>query len=143
MIPPETQVHGLGLTMLPMLREFSFWSVDSSSWVVGMRYGVQRLFDEQRGSFVVSGGRGTPVPRRELLARYGLTDIPKADDYGGYVRMSLDSWYRAEGWIRSYWERKRGQSSTGSGGSIGSQGGGLQPTPDLPDPDGRAQALDP
>jgi len=142
-IPPTTKVHGLGLTMFPLLREFPFASVDSSSWVVGMRYGVHRLFDEQRGTFVPVGGKAVAVPRRDLLARYGLTDLPARDDYAGYVRMSLDSWYRAERWIRSYWERRRGESPTGDSAVDQLAGGVVQPAQDLSDADGVAQAIDP
>jgi hypothetical protein len=140
-IPPRTQVHGLGLTVLSLLRLFHFTSVDSSSWVVGMRYGQHRLFDEERATFVPTWGMSTTVPRRDLLARYGRVDPPTEHDE--IAQLSLESWYRAEVWLRGYWERQRERTATDHGPTDGLALGGLQPAQDLADPDGVAQALDP
>jgi hypothetical protein len=140
-IPPGTQVHGLGLTVLPMLRLYPLTSVDSSSWVVGMRYGQHRLFDEERGTFSPAWGLATPVPRRDLLACYGRVDPPTDNDE--IAQLSLESWYRAEVWLRTYWERRRERTATDLGSTVRPPVGGLQPAQDLADPDGVAQALDP
>lgn len=41
----ETLVHGFGVTDMELLMEFPWYSVDSSSWVRGRRFGSFQLFD--------------------------------------------------------------------------------------------------
>ena len=38
-IPKETKVHGFGMTNPKIIEKFSFYSVDSTSWLAGARYG--------------------------------------------------------------------------------------------------------
>lgn len=42
------KVHGLGFTSFEWLPKLKFYSVDSSSWNIGLRYGSVALFDRDR-----------------------------------------------------------------------------------------------
>jgi hypothetical protein len=44
--------HGFGMTTWRVLREFPFYSVDSSTWGSSFRYGYLSLFDTARGQWV-------------------------------------------------------------------------------------------
>lgn len=41
----NTKVHGLGFTQLKHLKDFDFYSVDSTSWTCGSRFGIVYKFD--------------------------------------------------------------------------------------------------
>jgi|TARA_R100000084_G_scaffold38927_2_gene15702 hypothetical protein len=41
----NTKVHGLGYTKIPMLDKMPFYSVDSTSWLAGSRFGVLHFFN--------------------------------------------------------------------------------------------------
>jgi len=43
--------HGFGLTSWPVMSNFAWYSVDSSSWGSGFRFGTVPLFDSKRGRF--------------------------------------------------------------------------------------------
>lgn len=44
--------HGFGMTNWKLMRDLPWYSVDSSSWGQGFRYGQVPVFDEKRGRFV-------------------------------------------------------------------------------------------
>lgn len=62
----RTVFYGLGVTNWKMLCSFPWYSVDSSSWGSGFRYGRVPLFDERQGRFV-----GVQLGDMESCRRYG------------------------------------------------------------------------
>lgn len=66
--------HGFGLTSWNAIREFPFYSVDSSSWTTVYRYGVLRLYDEHRSRWESIRLRDQADARRHsrLLRDYGV-----------------------------------------------------------------------
>ena len=41
----NTKIHAFGMTSLPILKMFPFYSVDSSSWIAGEKFGTFNLFN--------------------------------------------------------------------------------------------------
>lgn len=64
----KVKVHGLGFTMTRMLRNFAFYSVDSTTWSYGSRSGITFHFDPEQGII-----RQSPRPK-------GFKAIAKAID---------------------------------------------------------------
>jgi hypothetical protein len=64
--------HGFGLTVWDALREFPFYSVDSSSWGSGVRFGALKLFHRGRWVSVALRTREDVARHREVLDAYGL-----------------------------------------------------------------------
>jgi hypothetical protein len=60
-----TVFHGFGQTNLETVRDFPFYSVDSSAWASGMRYGTITLWDKRTNRFVKLQG-GDRVAARKL-----------------------------------------------------------------------------
>jgi hypothetical protein len=63
--------HGFGLTVDRALREFPFYSVDSSTWGSGFRFGIVKLFDD-------STGRWTSIAQRDRQALLRHRDLVRA-----------------------------------------------------------------
>jgi len=76
--------HGFGLTVHQLLREFPFYSVDSSSWGSGVRYGALKLFHQGRWVNVMLGNRKSVSRHRDALEAYAIP--VKAMTRGGYDR---------------------------------------------------------
>lgn len=64
--------HGFGLTVWDALQEFPFYSVDSSSWGSGVRFGNMKLFHRGRWVTVSLRNRADVAKHREVLDSYGL-----------------------------------------------------------------------
>jgi len=95
--------HGFGMTRWAIIQDFPFYSVDSSSWGSGHRFGVIRLFD--RGRWITTKV-GTPeVYRYGRLIREHGGEPEKFADRSKYhrtdmARMSAAAWYRAADWLK-------------------------------------------
>jgi hypothetical protein len=94
--------HGFGLTAWPAIREFPFYSVDSSSWGSPYRFGTVRLFDRGRWISVRVGDRESVRKAIPLLRQYGvaahhLGRTHFTHDVMG--RLSAESYMRAADWV--------------------------------------------
>jgi hypothetical protein len=64
--------HGFGLTVWSALQEFPFYSVDSSSWGSGVRFGTMKLFHRGQWVSVSLRNREDVLKHRGVLDSYGL-----------------------------------------------------------------------
>lgn len=103
-IPKETRVHGFGMTTWSLLLGYPWYSVDSSSWTAGFRYGSLMLFDEQRGRFITisMSTKGDLLANARLMESYGIR--PPQMTSRGFDRnllcgVSIRAWQRAEAWL--------------------------------------------
>lgn len=75
---PQMQFHGWGMTSAPHMK-LPFYSIDSSSWTYGIRYGLLRLYDpEQQKMLSVKLRHGeayTPHNKHILESYYGTTAV--------------------------------------------------------------------
>jgi hypothetical protein len=73
--------HGFGMTTWSVLRRLPFYSVDSSTWNQGQRFGVVHLFDEHAGRWVRFLLRDKPAVLRHLglIRSYGLDPVTLAN----------------------------------------------------------------
>lgn len=101
--------HGFGITSWLMLNSFRWYSVDSSSWGAGFRYGIISLFDYNVGRFYkVRLGNFEDCKRHaKLINAYGYEPIDFADrernDRGKICAISALSYIKAEEWLRRRW----------------------------------------
>jgi hypothetical protein len=99
----KTVFHGFGTTRWPLLRDFPFYSVDSSSWMQGYRYGSMRLFD--RGRWVLVKMRSRHVwEHADLLKKHGIRpqDVASREGYTWEhpFKAGMVTWLRAAEWLR-------------------------------------------
>ncbi|MBC9731154.1 hypothetical protein [Streptomyces sp. TRM68367] len=98
--------HGFGMTVWRALREFPFYSVDSSTWTSSFRFGVVKLFDPARGRFV----KFTMRDKAQLLEHRDLLRAHHADPMHFATRATYSrtaatvlaaiAWRRAEEYLR-------------------------------------------
>ena len=102
----RTVFHGFGVTAWRLMNEFPWYSVDSSSWGTGFRFGVVSLFDERLGKFVKVNLRDKEGAwkHRKLLTDYGfgMSDLAIEGRYdrAKICAMSALAYMRAERWLR-------------------------------------------
>jgi hypothetical protein len=98
--------HGFGVTNWEILKALPWYSVDSSSWGAGFRYGQVPLFDRQRGRFVTVSLRNyRDCYRAAVLIRALGFDPEDFADHARYDRakvsaLSALSFLAAEAWLR-------------------------------------------
>lgn len=95
--------HGFGLTSWRTIRDFPFYSVDSSSWGSGHRYGNVNLFDRGRWVRVNVGDREC-YRHAALIRAHGEEPADIAErgryHYSTAVRISARAWMRAAAWLK-------------------------------------------
>ncbi|MFF4900473.1 hypothetical protein [Streptomyces sp. NPDC001068] len=66
--------HGFGMTVWDVLRRLPFYSVDSSKWLEGERFGVATLYDDRTGSWsrFLLRDKSAVLRNRDLIRSYGL-----------------------------------------------------------------------
>ena len=94
--------HGFGLTVWPTLKRYPFYSVDSSSWGSGVRFGTCKLFDAGRWVAVDLRDHSAVTEHTALLASYGVQ--PRDMTSGHYNRAAVSgacalAQYRAAQWL--------------------------------------------
>ncbi|MBO2461592.1 hypothetical protein [Actinomadura violacea] len=113
----DAGLHGFGMTTPDVLARLPFYSVDSTTWKAGIRYGNLQMWDGRRARFVTIpfGDHGKAHRHRELIrahsgvaadvARKGfclLGDRPREDyvrDYYMALRISATGILRFEEWL--------------------------------------------
>ena len=98
--------HGFGATSWIIIRDLPWYSVDSSSWGAGFRFGGVPLFDTAHGRFVQArlGDKNSCYRYRQLFHEYGF----EADDFADRSRndrmkicaISALSYMKAEQWLQ-------------------------------------------
>lgn len=98
--------HGFGVTAWQVLRDLPWYSVDSSSWGQGFRYGQVPVFDERKGEFIkISlGDKAGWYKHAALVRRLGFDPMDFADrsrnDRAKICAISALSYMLAERWLR-------------------------------------------
>ncbi len=102
----ESVFHGFGLTSWNVMKSFPWYSVDSSSWGSGFRYGRVPLFDEKRGRFVQVGlgDVKSGVKHSALIRSLGFEPMDFIDrernERAKICAISALSYMLAERWLR-------------------------------------------
>jgi hypothetical protein len=94
--------HGFGLTAWPAIREFPFYSVDSSSWTSPYRFGTLRLFDRGRWVTVRMRDRDDVIAHRRILEDYRapIAALSRAGfDRNTVGRLSAQAYVAAGEWV--------------------------------------------
>jgi hypothetical protein len=98
--------HGFGVTNWEVLKALPWYSVDSSSWGAGFRYGQVPLFDSRRGKFLTVSLRNyRECYRHAAIIRELGFDPEDFADHSRYDRakvcaISAISYLYAEAWLR-------------------------------------------
>lgn len=103
--------HGFGVTAWPAIREFPFYSVDSSSWCGSFRYGKIRLFNRGRWTVIHLRDRESVRANLSLIRDYGLPVTPFQRGQGDHLmaggndsrirlhQASAEAYLRAQEWV--------------------------------------------
>jgi len=101
--------HGFGATSWEVIKNLPWYSVDSSSWGAGFRFGQVPLFDENKGKFVTAKlGDPTSCGKASRLFRsLGFDPLDFVDrsrnDRSKICAVSALSYIKAEQWLRNRW----------------------------------------
>lgn len=101
--------HGFGLTSWQLLKDFRWYSVDSSSWGQGFRFGQVPVFDRVAGLFreIKLGDPVTCYRWGHLVRELGFDPADFADrkrnDRAKVCAVSALSYMMAEQWLRRRW----------------------------------------
>jgi hypothetical protein len=136
-----TVFHGFGLTQTEAIRALPWYSVDSSSWGIGYRYGRLDLFETSTGKFRKAKmfEAKEVLPVAHLIREHGSSPdifLSRARYHHRHAAaVSAVAWRRLEGWLRRRHgavpfptaERSPGRHIylAGSGGNLDSGGGRL------------------
>lgn len=102
----QSVFHGFGLTSWPVISNFPWYSVDSSSWGQGFRFGIVPVFDRFRGRFVKLslGDRKNWAKYASLVHDLGFDPNDFSDrsrnDRAKICAISALSYMQAERWLR-------------------------------------------
>ncbi|MDN3056866.1 hypothetical protein PH213_20390 [Streptomyces sp. SRF1] len=99
--------HGFGLTVDRALREFPFYSVDSSTWGSGFRFGLVKLFDDRTGRWVklMQRDRAALLQYRDLIRAHHADPLAFASkatqDNDSVAAAAAIAFRRYEAYIRA------------------------------------------
>ena len=95
--------HGFGQTDQWMMRSLPWYSVDSTTWLNGAKYGLVYLWDDQRGRFWLPSRHDTGALRdlEPIIKAHGCT-VSRLSQEGTSQRHVLEVWRRAEAWYRRW-----------------------------------------
>ncbi|UQA95636.1 hypothetical protein [Streptomyces halobius] len=99
--------HGFGMTVWRALREFPFYSVDSSSWGQGFRFGVIQMFDPSNGTWTnfMMRDRDALLRHRELVRAHHISPLSlatrKTYSRTDAIALAAVAWRRAEEYLRA------------------------------------------
>jgi len=104
--PDHVRFHGFGVTAWRTLNAFAWYSVDSSSWTSGFRYGTLPLFDARVGVWrkIQMSDPSSILGSIDLLREYGLRPEEVRNDRGSKHRAkicaaSIRSWSLASSYL--------------------------------------------
>lgn len=98
--------HGFGVTTWSILKSFAWYSVDSSTWGRGFKFGEVPVFDSRGGKFVrLRLGKMSDWKRHgKLVSSLGFNPLDFADrsrnDRAKICAISALSYMKAEQWLR-------------------------------------------
>lgn len=101
--------HGFGITTWAVLKSFPWYSVDSSSWGQGFRFGGVPIFDSGSGRFfkIQLGNHQSCYARAALLRSLGFDPADFADrrrnDRKKICALAALSYIKAEQWLQKRW----------------------------------------
>jgi len=101
--------HGFGATSWAVIRDLPWYSVDSSSWGAGFRFGQVPLFDASKGRFfsIKLGSRAECGRYAHLIREAGFDPADfwdrERNDRKKICAISALSYIRAEHWLRERW----------------------------------------
>lgn len=113
----ETLVHGFGVTDIDLLLRFPWYSVDSSSWVRGRRFGSFQLFSPYKGRMMninVNDPAHAFANRDMLVNYYGVpmrTVVKNRYTMLEYNKLSARSWELLEDYINTRDGNGKGQEA--------------------------------
>lgn len=85
---PRLKVHGFGLTTMPLVERYPWYSVDSSSWVQVARNGGMMMYPEGR---VIMVSNQSPSRKVEGMHIDTLTPIQRAAVEKKFIDMGVDT----------------------------------------------------
>lgn len=97
----DAKVHGFGLTNFDLMKEFPFYSVDSTAWLAGTKFGKVFQFKGGTGFDVFSQG----MERPSSITERSLQDQGDKRYYDRVVHNAAE-WIKAERFLTRYWKRK-------------------------------------
>lgn len=117
----NTLVHGFGMTRTPLLPQLPFYTVDSTTWKSGFRYGQIAVWNRNKIQLIRRDGFKTKV--FPIIGKYEIDpplDFDKLDRYEEpeILRVNVFSYLKAEEYIReklkplTYWQKARARERT-------------------------------
>lgn len=117
----NTLVHGFAMTRTSILPQLPFYSVDSTSWKVGMRYGLLSVWNDEKGKVQQFKKDAWDKKAVHIVESYKDIDldIDKLREYDEpeVIRASVYAYMKAEKFIQNklknleYWRKAKAQKT--------------------------------
>lgn len=83
------KVHGLGFTSTKWLKKLSFYSVDSSTYIGGARYGLTYTFDSKLCEIRTENRKGKKIKREHLVQSKGNVSNLNNYNFGEWMKYAM------------------------------------------------------
>lgn len=130
-----TMIHGLGLTKPDFIRKFPWYSVDSTTWLDGSKYGTTIIFQNGRLRYFDAKRSAIRKKFRHTYRSWGLdTDKIEQGDAYAMDEANLVSWlhyaeFVAKNSAKDYWEKEPNGSPKDSLGPVRGKSAAGTPEP--------------
>jgi len=94
-----TKFHGFGITSVPLLKEFPFYSCDSTAWLSGGKFGTMKKWNSQKYDFLPQ----THYGERDKMLELNI-DVKAIDDYNLRLLQNIREYQKMEKDITKLWE---------------------------------------
>jgi hypothetical protein len=103
----ETRVHGLAVTSMKMIRQYPWYSVDSTTWLSGAKYGITQQFNHMSG--IINAVHSSDLHKtagRNGRGRGRQDIIPALGSYQDRLKQSVLTYLDLEDFITNYWKAR-------------------------------------
>jgi hypothetical protein len=108
----NTYIHGFAGTKPQWIRRYPFYSVDSTSWLMGSKYGNTMIFQNGRLRFYQKENKRVRTRYRQLFEKFGLNwEKIEKEDPAEVDAMNLLAWAQYATYLtlipnKDYWTRE-------------------------------------
>jgi hypothetical protein len=114
----KTRVHGFAFTQTDLLMKLDFYTVDSTTWLSGMKYGCTYVFDGRKLKTYDSNHKHLRNKHRAHFVKHGINwDLVKLDlsedrdkrrlAYPEINKINILGWLEFAEYVRNHWRVKK------------------------------------
>lgn len=99
----HVKTHALGLTKLPVMKKFPFYSVDSSTWINPSRYGAVYAFEKGNLRTIPAVKKGSGIRRHGVICALQRQEW---SDHAERIKHCAREFSKMQEWITNLWTHR-------------------------------------